>query len=356
VRTRKRVTIREVAAETGLALSTVSNALAGKAHVKQTTRDLVQAAAERLGYRASRLARALRSQRSSTIGVLVADIGNPASPDFVRGIEDVAIAADCNILLCNTDGIESKQISQMHALLDRQVDGMILISQHTEQPAVRALLDGGTPYVLIQRRSRLYRDDYVGSDNSGGIALCVRYIAGLGHRRIGFVRGPAESSTAVERLEAFEEAVQEFSLDDDPDLVFPGDYSSDAGYRATQHFFALARPPTAILASNDVNALGVLEAAHELRIDVPGALSVIGWDDIEVAALKRIDLTTLHLPKREMGRAAAELLMRSIRAKRRTTPREIIVPTRLVVRGSCAAPRAEAAIAPTPIGKSKRTA
>lgn len=352
MRTRKRVTIREVAAETGLALSTVSNALAGKAHVKQTTRELVQAAAKRLGYRASTLARALRSQRSSTIGVLVADIGNPASPDFVRGIEDVAVEADCNILLCNTDGDETKQISQMHALLDRQVDGMILISQHTESAAVRALLDGGTPYVLIQRRSRLYRDDYVGSDNSGGIALCVRYIAGLGHRRVGFVRGPAESSTAIERLEAFEEAVQAFSLDDDPDLIFPGDYSAEAGYRATQHFFALARPPTAILASNDVNAFGVLEAAQDLGIDIPRDLSVMGWDDIEMAALKRIDLTTLYLPKREMGRAAAELLMRSIRAKRKTTPREIIVPTRLVVRGSCAAPPAQAEVAP----RRKRTA
>lgn len=337
---RKRVTIREVAAETGLALSTVSNALAGKIHVKQETRELVRAAAERLGYRASTLARALRSQRSSTIGVLVADIGNPASPDFVRGIEDVAVEADCNILLCNTDGVEAKQISQMHALLDRQVDGMILISQHTESPAVRALLDHGTPYVLIQRRSRLYRDDYVGSDNVGGIDLSVRYIAELGHRRVGFIRGPAESSTAIERLEAFEEAVQEFSLDDDPDLIFPGDYSSEAGYRATQHFIGLPRPPTAILASNDVNALGVLEAAQDLGVDIPRDLSVMGWDDIEVAALKRIDLTTIYLPKREMGRAAAELLMRSIRAKRQTTPREMIVPTRLVVRGSCAPPAA----------------
>lgn len=99
---------------------------------------------------------------------------------------------------------------------------MILISQHTESEAVRALLDGDTP-VLIQRRSRLYRDDYVGSDNVGGIALSVRYIAGLGHRRIGLIRGPAESSTAIERLEVFEEAVQEFGLDDDPDLIFPSD-------------------------------------------------------------------------------------------------------------------------------------
>ena len=170
---RKRVTIRDVATECGLALSTVSNAMAGKQHVSEATRSQVQAAAERLGYRASAVARALRLQRSFTIGVLIADIGNPAFPAFVRGVEDVAIREKCNLLLCNTDGDLEKQLWHMRALLDSQVDGMVLISQHVEDPAVRQLMSGGTPCVLVQRRSRHHSDDYVGSNNSDGITAAI---------------------------------------------------------------------------------------------------------------------------------------------------------------------------------------
>jgi LacI family transcriptional regulator len=130
MRDKKRATIKDVAQGTGLALSTVSNALAGKSHVSDRTRALVQAVAERLGYRASAVARALRMQRSFTIGVLIADVSNPSSADFVRGVEDVVSREKCTLLLCNTDGDEEKQLSHMRTLIDRQVDGMVLISQH----------------------------------------------------------------------------------------------------------------------------------------------------------------------------------------------------------------------------------
>ena len=127
---RKRVTIKDVAKETGLAVSTISNALAGKPHVTDETREIVQRASERLGYRASMVARALRLQRSFIIGVLIADVANPSSAEFVRGVEDVANREKCTLLLCNTDGDEERQLRHMQTLVDQRVDGMVLISQH----------------------------------------------------------------------------------------------------------------------------------------------------------------------------------------------------------------------------------
>ncbi|WP_445503442.1 LacI family DNA-binding transcriptional regulator [Microvirga sp. G4-2] len=331
---RRRATIHDVARECGVSVSTVSNALAGKTNVSEETKQRVLAAAAKLGYRASKFARSLRMQRSFTIGVLIADVANPASPDFVRGIEDVAFREHCTLLLCNTDGDEGRQIAHMRSLLDQQVDGMVLISQHCEGEAVRQLLSAGTPFVLLQRRSHRYADDYVGADNLTSVIDAVRHLTDLGHRRIAFIRGPHESSTAQERFDAYLHAVRVFGLDNDPNLIFSGNYSIEGGYAAAMRFLELEKPPTAILASNDMSAMGVLNAASERQIDVPGNVSLIGFDDIALASFSRINLTTIHLPKRDMGAAAAQLLMKRIQSKEPLEPQTLIFPTRLMVRGT----------------------
>jgi LacI family transcriptional regulator len=330
----KRATIYDVAREAGLAPSTVSNALTGKAGVSPKSRARILAAVEKLDYRALPLARALRSRRSYAIGVLIADVANPSFPDFVRGIEDVAMRERCTLLLGNTDGREDVQLAHMDALLTRGVDGIVLISQHTASNEARRMMQAGPPCVLVQRRSPPFTEDYVGSDNRSGILAAVRHLVEFGHSRIGFVRGPVESSTAAERLSVFREAVAQFGLDADAGLVYPGDYTTESGFHAATMMLQAPRPPSAIIASNDMNALGIIEAAHQLGVRIPGDLSVVGFDDIALASLGRIDLTTIRLPKREMGKAAAELLMRRINAEEGEPPQEIIFPTRLVIRGS----------------------
>jgi LacI family transcriptional regulator len=331
---RHKVSIHDVAREAGVALSTVSNALAGKDYVREATRAKVQEAADRLGYRASGVARALRMQRTFTIGVLLADVSNPSSPDFLRGIEDVADREASSLLVCNTDGLLEKQIAHMRVLLDRQVDGLVLISQYCDPPEVRQILESGTPFVLLQRRSRIHKDDYVGADNVEGITAALNHLAGFGHKRIGFMRGPIESSTVDERLDAFRQGVARMGLDTDPSLVVQGSYQVDGGYQAAQAFFAMKRPPSAILAANDMSAMGVLNAAHERGIRIPHDLSLIGLDDIQMASFAAIDLTTINLPKRDMGAAAATLLMQRIRRKRTVTSKQVSFPMKLIVRGS----------------------
>jgi LacI family transcriptional regulator len=339
----KRISIREVAKDCGVALSTVSNALAGKTSVAEATRLKVEEAAKRLGYRASGVARALRMQRTFTIGVLMADVSNPSSPDFLRGIEDVADQEKCSLLLCNTDEILEKQISHMKVLLDRQVDGLVLVSQHCDAPEVRELLDSGTPFVLLQRRSLAHKDDYVGADNQAGISAAVQHLVELGHRRIGYMRGPVGSSTVAERVAAFQRVAAEHGLDTDDGLIVQGNYQIDGGYEAASRLLDLENPPTAILAANDMSAMGTFNAAHERGLRIPQDISVVGLDNIQMASFSFIDLTTINLPKRDMGAAAVTLLMQRIRKKRTVTAKEVSFPMELVVRGSTGvAPRTDA--------------
>nr|WP_246206216.1 LacI family DNA-binding transcriptional regulator [Propylenella binzhouense] len=335
-----RVTIRDVAFEAGLAVSTVSNALAGKDCVREETRRKVVDIAVRLGYRPSALARSLRSGRSLTMGVLVSDVSNPALVDYVRGVDDVAVREGFTILLGNTDERIEKQVAQMKTLIDHEVDGMVLISQHTEGKEVRELLKI-VPYVFIQRRSPHFVDDYVGGDNAASTRKALTYLHELGHRRIGIITGPTASSTAMERLAAYRACVDDLGFDRDEDLVVYGDYDLDAGRRGMHRLWSLPEPPTAILASNDICALGVQDAALELGVSIPDQLSLCGCDDISLAGLRQIDLTTTHMPKRRIGTAAAELLLGKIEQGPNLPPQEIIIPGDLVIRSSCAAPRAK---------------
>lgn len=332
--TRQRVSIRDVARESGVSLSTVSNALSGKDCVTEKTRQKIEEVARRLGYRASGVARALRYGRTFTIGVLMADVSNASMPDFLRGIEDVADREKCSLLLCNTDNLIEKQLAHMRVLLERQVDGLVLVSQHCDSPEIRQLLDAGTPSVLLQRRSPRYKDDYVGADNREGMLSAIDHLVALGHKRIGLMRGPVQSSTATEKLEAFREAVASRGLDPDPGLIVQGNYLVEGGYQAASRLMDLPKRPTAIIAANDMSAMGVLNAASERGLSIPRDLSLVGWDDVELASFPFIDLTTLHLPKREMGAAAATLLMERIHKKRRVKTKEVILPIELMVRGS----------------------
>ncbi|MCB8838066.1 LacI family DNA-binding transcriptional regulator [Aurantimonas sp. VKM B-3413] len=336
----KKVTIKDVARETGLALSTVSNALAGKSMVRPETRAIVMEAADRLGYRASIVARSLRAQRSFALGVLIEDVANPSSSAFVRGVEDVANAAGCTILLADTDGSLERQVDAMRALIDRRVDGLVLISQHLEDERVREMLRGGPPVVLLQRRDPVLDLDYVGSDNVGGVKEAMHFVGRLGHSRVGFVTGPLGSSSARERLQTYRETAEELGFRETEELIYHGRYSFDVGLEAANFFAGLREPPTCIFASNDMNAIGLIQGLSERGLSVPKDISVVGLDDIALARIKALDLTTIRLEKRAMGEEAARLVLRRVAAPQRPTAC-VILPTRLIVRGTTAQPRAD---------------
>lgn len=332
---KKKLTIKDVARATGLAPSTVSNALAGKSLVKPETRDYVREVAERLGYRASVVARSLRSQRSFAIGVLIEDVANPSAAAFVRGVEDGFDRTGYTLLLANTDGDIQKQVAAMKALMDRGVDGLVLISQHLADARVQEILAAAVPTVVVQRREPSLKVDYVGGDNYGGIREALRYVSRSGHQRVGLLTGPLLSSSARERLAAFRESVEAFNLHDAEDLICEGRYNLESGLEAAGFFSCMPQPPTCILASSDMSAIGLMQGLAERGLMVPRDISVIGLDDIDIARIKAIDLTTIRLEKREIGAEAARLLLKRIDDP--DSPiQTVILPTRLIVRGTTA--------------------
>jgi len=331
---RLRVTIKDVARACGVAPSTVSNALSGSGYVRDETRAQVLAAAERLGYRASSVARGLRLQRSWSVGLLVADIANPWFPELVRGVEDVLWSAQINLVLCNTDYQPEKEDAYLNHLIDKHVDGLILASTGSESPAVPRLQAEGVPLVMLNRRHSAFATDYVGMDNWGGVAAAVAHLVGLGHRRIGFIAGRVSSSAAVERREGYLAAMAEHFGSAPPELIMQGDYSIVSGFEATRKLLALAAPPTAIVSANDFMAYGALDAIARAGLSVPMDISVTGFDDIFVSGLSLIQLTTVRPPTWKLGATAAELLLKRVGRKSGDRRQSIILPSELVVRGT----------------------
>ena len=345
-RPRERVTISEVAKACGIAVSTVSNALSGKPYVRKETRKKVQEVAAQMGYRPSPVARALRTHRSATIGILVPDISNPVFSWIVQGIDGVVSEEGTTLFVCNTEGRVDKQIHYMQTLSDRQVDGLILVSQHTDGAEISDLLDKGPPFVLLYRRRRDAKTDFVGIDNEHGIREAMKHLIELGHRRIAFVHGPEGSTSVEERFAAYRAVVDEEGLSAEANLVFQGDYSIEGGLQAGKFFLEQDPRPTAVLASNDFSALGVVEAAGKLGYRVPEDVSVVGYDDIFIAGMPQVQLTTVYQPKRKVGAAAAKLLLQRVRSSRRGRPKDVIFPVELKVRGTTGAAYSEASAAP----------
>ncbi len=350
-----RATIVDVSRALGLAPSTVSNAIHGKRQVSEATRRRVLEACAAMGYEASPVARALRAGRSFSIGVLLPEFSNPVFSDIIRGVEEGLADESITVLLSNTDGDERRQLSALQAFLRRQVDGLILISQQFP-PDLVELLAGGPPTVLINRRDAALDLDYVGIDNVGAVEAAVGHLAERKHRRIGFVTGPLASSAAVERCDGYRAAVAKLGLDPDPTLVVEGDYSLTSGYRAGRALLSLENRPTAILASNDVMALGVMDVATKMRLTIPDDLSVVGFDDIFVSALPMIGLTTMRQPSLQLGFQAARLLnARMDDPDAAEAPRAVILPADLIVRRTTAerngSPRAAAGLSESALTK-----
>jgi LacI family transcriptional regulator len=343
---RPKVTIREVALASGVARSTVSKALAGKAYVRPETKIRVIEAARRLGYRASSLARGLRLQQTWSVGLLLADVSNPFFPDIVRGIEDLLWSREFNLIVCNTDYRKDKEAAYLQHLLDRQLDGLILASTASDSDEVLRLQEQGTPFVMLNRRHKSVSTDYVGMDNEGGVRATIAHLHGLGHRRIGFIKGRADSSAAEERLQGYRAAMRAFGLAVEDRHVTQGDYSIESGREAAAHFLRAGELPTAIVSANDFMAFGAMGMFAGAGIAVPDRISITGFDDIFVSALPEIDLTTVRPNSRQLGASAAELLLERIASVGATgieaggietdRPRDIIVPTELIVRGTTA--------------------
>lgn len=337
----KRPTLLDIARECGLSRATVARALSGTGYVNAQRRQLIQDTAARLGYRTSAIARALRTHKSATIGVLIADITNPIFPEIVKGIDEAVSLDNYSLFLCNTDEDGHKQRALIRSLLDREVDGLLLISQTLDEETLD-LLQAGPPCVFVNRRPDPLFGDYLGPDNALGVTQLLEHLYQRGHRRIAYVAGPAASSTARERRACFIREMARLGCPVPDVFIIDGSYQGESGRAAAAALLQNRPRPTAILASNDFVALEIIAYLHERGLRVPDDISVTGFDDaFKQGAASRYPLcaqylTTIDQPKRELGRQAGNALLK--RMAQPGAPSAITILPTLLILGESTAP------------------
>jgi LacI family transcriptional regulator len=338
---RKRpVTIYEVARQSGVAPSTVSNAFRGQRYVQPETRERILRTAAELGYRPSAIASSLRLGRTKTLALIGADLADPFCAQILHGVTDAALEQEHQVVVCATGFDHERETQHIRLLLSKRIDGVIIMSSSLHDQNIRWLQDEDVPLVLLSRRPADVVADFVGLDNQAGIHAVVDHLVQLGHRRIAFLGGsPQDSSVTRGKIEAFVAHLAHHDLT--PEAILPTDFTYDDGYRVADRLLGAGDQPSAVVAVNDVTALGVIDAALDRGLRVPDDLSVVGWDDAFPAALRTVQLTTVHQPGLDMGRAAVNLLLREPGLEP-TEPEDVIFRPRLVVRRTTSPPPASA--------------
>lgn len=337
----KAARLRDIAQRAGVHPSTVSRVLNedAAARLSAATRERVLEVARELGYRPNRLARSLKLRRANLLGILVPDVTNPFFAHIFRAVEDVAREQGFGVVLGNTDDLPDRAVRHVETLGEGHIDGVLVATARRDDPAIARLERLGLPFVLVNRRRDCASDWWVASDDERGARLVARHLAALGHTRIALLRGPDDVSTAAERLAGFRAGLAEAGLALDERLLAPGGFTEETGYAGMARLLRLPAPcrPTAVFALNDLGAIGALRAARDAGLAVPRELSIVGYNDIPLAALVAPPLTTVHVPLYEMGRRAAELLISRVR-KEVPERTQVVLPVQLVPRASTAPP------------------
>ena len=335
------VTIRDVARLADVHPGTVSRALNPETRglVNHETAARVLAAADELGYRPNSMARGLKTSRSFTIGVLVPDLTNPLFPPIVLGIDDRLTLDGYTPLLVNTGSDPARERASIEAMLARQVDGFIAATARLDVEPLAVAIARGLPVVLV---NRTFEDGSISActvDDRMGSELAVRHMIELGHERIGYVAGPQNVSTGHRRYLGFTAAMEAAGLPVPPERVsYAGAFTEEAGNRACAEVLRADPSVTAIITANDRLAIGCYDTLAELGLSCPQDISIIGFNDMMFIDRLRPPLSSVRVPQREIGYAAADLLLEQL-ANDSAPPRELMLEPTLVVRGSTAPPR-----------------
>jgi LacI family transcriptional regulator len=335
-----RATLRDVADRAGVHPGTASRALNTETRglVNGNTARRVLDAAEELGYRPNPIARGLKTKRSYTVGVLIPDITNPLFPPMVRGIEDRLGGGGYTALIANTDNDPERERRDWEAMRDRQVDGIITATARSHHAVIDDMVASNVAVVLVNRRLAGQPIAAAVADDRRGIRLAVEHLVELGHRRIAHVAGPLDMSTGRDRHDGFIDAMRASGLEANPDLIVSAETFTEApGARACRELLGRGVPLTAIVAGNDLIALGCYDVLAERGIECPDEVSVVGFNDMPFAGRFHPPLTTVRIHHYAIGAAAGELMLEQL-TDPDAEPRQELLEPELVARGSTAPP------------------
>jgi len=342
VSTAKRpATLADVARLAGVVAMTASRALNQSGYVSQDVRQRVLKAAEKLKYRPNMLARQLKGQRLSAIGILLPDIANPFSTELVRGVKQVFDVAGYTTFIATSDRSIEQEKASLQSFIDHRVDGLIIATRGTKMgdEVLKDISRQGIPVAAIGRPVKLATVDCVTADHWQGAFDAVTHLISLGHKRIGFIGIAPEDRLSLRRYQGYAAALEQAGIPvqnqytvGPPDA--PAFATQEDGFAGMMCLAKLNRPPTAVFARNDFAAIGAIRAAHKLGMRVPEDVAIAGFDNIPLAAYTTPPLTTVEQPIIEQGAAAATLLLNRIAGESRGAARNICMNCSLIVRES----------------------
>ena len=327
--------IKDVALRAGVSVTTVSHVVNGTRFVSETARQRVEKAVRELGYVPSAVARSLKHNTTRTFGMVIPNNSNPYFAEIIQGAEERCFAAGYNVILCNSNDDPERQAAYLRVLAEKRIDGLIFVVTGSDA-VVRATLGGiNTPLVLLDREVTGVSGDLVKVNHVLGSQMATRHLLELGHPRVACISGPPGLSPSSQRRAGWKDALEQAGVERKENDLARGDFTARGGYLAMQTLLRRSPRPTAVFACNDLMAFGALAAAREAGIAVPQQLSIVGFDDIDLAAFSAPPLTTVAQPKQQIGTVAADLLLDRV-SNARTDNRQIIFDPELRVRASTA--------------------
>ncbi|MBE2270594.1 MAG: LacI family DNA-binding transcriptional regulator [Anaerolinea sp.] len=338
---KKRTTIRDVARRAQVAPITVSRVVNNQGYISPETRQRVEAAIQELNYIPNTLAQSLRHQKTNMVALIVTDIANPFWTTVARGVEDICNAHKVNLIVCNTDEQQSKLDNYINLLIQRQIDGLIIVPTEGYSGAMLDnLFANHVPSIILDRvLPNWHRHTVVRGDSVTGGYLLTKHMLELGHRRIMMLSGSSAVSTGLERAEGYQRALREFGVALDPTLLRFGQFNQQSGYNMTLDILDHVVPrPTAIVTANNFIAFGVQKALDDRGVNIPGEMSLATFDDLPAQINPRPFLTTIVQNPYTMGQEAAQRLIALLTAGDSVPIQDIVLPVSLIVRASTAPP------------------
>lgn len=324
------VTIKTIAEELGVSYATVSRALNNHPDVNNQTKKTVIEKANELGYQPNAIARGLVNKETKTIGLVIPDITNPFFPQVARGVEEAAATADYNIFLCNTNWNSDREKHYVNALMQKQVDGLIMTPSSEKLPYLDRLLNSNLETIFISSFIKLNNYTSIIVDNSKGTETATEYLINKGHQKIAFIGAGEERYANQERLKGYKKALEKNNIKINKNNItnVKNSYDRKSGYNLMKEILNSSSKktlPTAVVCYNDLLALGVIQALTEKNYRVPEDMAVIGFDDIPFSSLPEVQLTTVAQPKYKMGKIALETLIEKIKTDSKKEFKEKIV-------------------------------
>ena len=325
--------MQDIAARAGVSMGTVSHVINRKTTVRDAVRQRVQQAIDELGFRPNHLSRALRTQRTNLIGMVIPDITNPFFPSVVRGVEDAAYRASFRLLLCNADNDLQKESAYLADLQQFLAAGVILIPSADHKIS----WDSSAPLVCIDRVPANWPGDSVTVENFGGGYAAGRHLADVGHRIVGVIHGPSNVVTTSDRLRGFLKALADRGVSVSLEYIQQGAFDQESGYASCMRLLRLVPRPTALFAVSDLMAVGALAAVKAFKLSCPVDVSIISFDGLSFSDFTSPQLTSVLQPSYQLGHSAAQMLLERIQGDD-SPPRKLVLPTELRIRDSVQAP------------------